>query len=149
MSRSKQKHVSIWNIFYALGGIFVLGSIVLIILFFRGVTLSLEAENRSWATVSTCLIIEEYITQNNSHQWPRSWDDLADIVHTEHQPTWPNDREFYELNVAIDFNATLEEVAQMTPEDFSAIKPVGPYNLHAEMYYHKVIEAAQSVVDSE
>lgn len=93
----------------------------------RGGRNALEAERGLQSTVVAGAAVDAFIRAQNPPRWPASWDELATVEYADHPWIhWPRDRGTIEPRVAIDFSATLADVAVTTPESFNAIRPTGP-----------------------
>jgi len=89
------------------------------------VTRALDAEN-TWISASDVVELATTYLEDNS-EWPKSWDDLErarlpshwhlDAMPVEGFANWKKD-------VYIDFSLTRADVAAMTVENFTAIRPV-------------------------
>lgn len=69
-------------------------------------------------------IVENYV-ETHDGQWPESWEDLERLPETGE---WyePMNFELAREVASIDFNADVKELAQQSPEQFTAIKPRKP-----------------------
>lgn len=130
----------------ALAALIAIAAVAFIILFYRAAQNLLEYETRSRATLNTCYIVQQYSTESNPPRWPASWDDLAHLTYTEADPYWPQDRAYYEANVAIDFDTTLERVSKLTRESFDAIQPIGNNTSFHDLGFQPVINAANAAI---
>lgn len=84
-----------------------------------GIDASLEAEKTLHAMNWTLQRIEQYV-KDHPGRWPRSWDD---ITPTTGGFSWPD----LQRRVQIDFDAKPSELAGQRPEEFRAVRPIGPY----------------------
>jgi hypothetical protein len=88
---------------------------------------AVQAENTLHANRFVCELVQRFVTQH--HRWPDSWDELelvpgSDLCNGEYQ--WPEDAAAIRQRVAIDFQADPRKIAYEDPEEFSAIRPLGP-----------------------
>lgn len=110
---------------------------------------SLYAEENLHATLFTICVVEQFVGKNG--RWPSSWKELEQIPMPSDPPSpgykpgpWPNGIEIIRIGgahgyawpsespqiqkrVGIDFSADPAAIARQDPEDFSAIKPIGPH----------------------
>lgn len=100
--------------------------LVLAYLAYRGVTVSLQAEN----TLHTYGLVLEVVTNyvETNERWPDSWNDLLTSSPSNHASRfqWPDDVEQIAEVVSIDFALTIDAVARMTENQFMAVKQIGP-----------------------
>jgi hypothetical protein len=90
---------------------------------------ALDAEETYGDIPDVVTIVTTYL--ENNPEWPNSWDDLERTSvplhsHKYELPASPIEFEEWKKRVCIDFTLTRSEVAAMTPENFSAIRPIGP-----------------------
>jgi hypothetical protein len=108
-----------------------------------GVSTSLRAEENLHATLFTIRLVEQFV--HDKGRWPTSWDELERLqfpstaplplngeisvvrIGGQHGYDWPGQAEHLKECVAIDFQVAPKFVVSQNPNDFSAIKPIGPY----------------------
>lgn len=118
-----------------------------VVMLLRGVNTALEAERRLHSVWVAANAVDAFVTAQNPPRWPRSWDELATVqTDPEYWIVWPRDRDQIEADVIIEFGATLEQVAAMTPQDFEAIRPSGPCPTMWNYDIQHVIETAAKLV---
>jgi hypothetical protein len=107
-------------------------------LVYRGVAVSLQAEENLLATLFTVRLVEQFVAEHG--RWPRSWSEL-ERVKVSADPAgsdWPARSAAIQRCVAIDFSADPVEIARQDPMAFTAIRPIGPYyeyRDHGEVAY--------------
>jgi hypothetical protein len=88
---------------------------------------ALEAERtlHAYYLVSDLLIV--YVNEHSGH-WPKRWNDLTQVRPSRHNPAfdWPNDLSEIQSRIHVDFSVTTAQVAVMSPDNFSALTPIGP-----------------------
>jgi len=109
------------------------------------VSVSLEAERTHQVNHGVLLLVTTYL-QEHSENWPSSWDDLKNV---DPEPDAWYDFEEMQKRVQIDFSLTTEQVAEMTVDDFDAIKPIGPNYGPLTSYIRKLLEVANEIVQKE
>lgn len=139
-------HPAIKTTILTLAALISIAAVTFIILIYHNAQNLMEAEIRSRTTLSTCNIVAQYVNEADPPRWPTSWDDLAHLAYTEVDPYWPQDRAYYEANVAIDFDTTLEHVAQLTHGTFDVIQPIGDNTGFHDYGYLTVIDAAKAAI---
>jgi hypothetical protein len=93
---------------------------------YSGVTCSLEAERTLHAYGMVLDLVSTHM-EKTSGQWPRSWDDLRQLPHSEVCGwQWPRDLEDIQKRVRCDFSVTCAEVAKQSPDNFHAVEQIGP-----------------------
>jgi hypothetical protein len=91
-----------------------------------GISNSLEAEKTLHAFRMVVNLVSTHV-KNTSGQWPRSWDDLRRLSTSGAAGwQWPRDIEKTQERIEIDFSATCAEVGKEDPENFRAIRQLGP-----------------------
>jgi len=82
------------------------------------------------ATMLASMAVEEYVRQYG--EWPTSWKELECVsASIEGVYSWPRDSSEIQTYVEIDFNVTLDELANQDLDEFRAIRPRGPaYNAY-------------------
>jgi hypothetical protein len=131
-------------------GVFVGGWMV-----YRGIKVSLQAEETLQATRLALRAVEQFVRENS--RWPKSWEELGtikrdpgtfptkDMVGYLWPEDWPAALPRVRQRVAIDFEADLTALAMEDPFELVAVKPVGP---HYKVYdgelqsLHSAIHAA-------
>lgn len=100
---------------------------VIAVFAWRITSVSLHAEVTYHTHLLVLDLIETYVTEQDG-KWPNDWSALETI-----QPSrdyldweWPSNRREIEERIAVDFDVTAEQVAEMTPLSFSAVRPIGP-----------------------
>lgn len=98
---------------------------------------ALRADDRFQAVVLVCDLAGEFAEHNAGRAWPGSWQDLEQLPAREWGPmTWPKDRERVSALVNIDFKVSIDQVLEMNPGDFAAIRPApGRVQVPATGYY--------------
>jgi hypothetical protein len=107
-------------------------------LVYRVVTVSLLAEENLHASRFAIRLVEEFVRTHR--RWPRSWEELAGLkaqrgpfdhgygmVGYVWPEDWPAALPRLRLRVVIDFDADPGRVARQETQEFSAVKPIGPY----------------------
>ena len=110
---------------------------------YRGITVSLQAEENLHATLFTIRLVEQFVAEQG--RWPRSWGELEAMPVSGDAPPplqgeisalriggqrgydWPAASPEIQRRVAIDFAADPAAIVRQDPMDFTAIKPIGPY----------------------
>lgn len=106
---------------------------------YRGVAVSLQAENTLQATISTIQLVEQYVREN--HRWPKSWKELEQVRFSL-DPSWPATSASFQQRVSIDFQIDPKYVAEQDQITFSAIKPIGPCYPYQDYPYVPALQKA-------
>ncbi len=94
---------------------------------YDGISASLHAESGLHATRLTIQAVEEYVKKHDG-AWPRSWKELEQSsTKIKDVYDWTQGSGNIDNFVSVDFGANPDRLAKQTEEDFTAIKPVGPY----------------------
>jgi hypothetical protein len=84
-----------------------------------------RAEHALHATRLAIIVVEKYVQEQRG--WPKSWTDLESISASNGAMySWPDDSAEIRRYVQIDFDLTLEQVANERPDQFNAIRPKVP-----------------------
>ncbi len=110
---------------------------------YRGIAVSLQAEETLHATLFCVRLVEQFVAENG--RWPRSWEELEELpasgeapspmsgrisvvrIGGQHGYDWPGASPEIRRRVSIDFGADPREIARQDPMSVAAIKPIGPY----------------------
>jgi hypothetical protein len=124
---------------------------------YRGVSVSLQAEENLHATLFTVQLVERFVAQHG--RWPRSWGELealavrgdapapqpgqvgAVCIGGSHGYDWPAASPELQRRVSIDFAADLAQVAAQDAMAFTAIKPIGPYYEYRDYGFVQSLQA--------
>jgi hypothetical protein len=93
---------------------------------YRGVSASVHAEYVLHAALLTLELLDEYVAQHDG-EWPRTWADLEQLPPKQNMFEWPTDSREVQKYVTVDFAADPKRLAQQTPAEFDAVRPIGPY----------------------
>ncbi len=110
---------------------FLLGCLVavsmVVIAVWRSVQVSLEAEKTLGGYLLVLDALTIYVSENTG-QWPQSWEDLATASPREEYAgwSWPRDIREIRKRIWIDFSTSAHELASASPEQFTAVKQIGP-----------------------
>lgn len=85
--------------------------------------LALDAETRLQSTRVAARAVDDFVRAQCPPRWPRSWDELATVDCDHPWLPWPAERATIEANVTIDFDTTLERVAD--PASPPPVRPNG------------------------
>ena len=93
----------------------------------RGFVVSMQAEYTLHANRLVLRVVERYVSEHGG-RWPSSWDDLERVADPDERgaSSWPRDADEIRGRVHVDFGVTAAEVARQRPEDFEAVRPIGP-----------------------
>lgn len=133
-----------------------------------GVRESIRAEDNLHATLFVIRLVEQFVDENG--RWPKSWSELEQMQFPSDAPSplhgfpapkpgeatvvriggqhgfdWPDQSQFLQECVAIDFDPDIAAIANQDPMDFEAIKPIGPYY---EYRYYGFVESLQETLRS-
>ncbi|NQU22010.1 MAG: hypothetical protein HQ567_12060 [Candidatus Nealsonbacteria bacterium] len=124
----------------ALVGVALVGVAVVCWMVYTGISVSLDAENNLHATTYTIRLVEQYVSQHG--RWPESWEELDDFAFSEDGLSVPAEvRE----RITIDFDVDPAVIIDRDPEEFVAIRPIGPcYTYH----HYNCIPALQKALRS-
>lgn len=86
----------------------------------------------------------EYIEAH--HEWPRSWQDLAEVAPRVGPVEMPRDLEMVRERVHVDFQARVDGIAREGPGTFSGFAPNGRVYYDYSNAYQSVIDAAKKAV---
>ena len=101
-------------------------------------------ERNLHATTFTIRLVDRFVSERG--HWPRSWGELEGLATADgvlDNPGWPACSAEVRRRVAVDFEADPREVAARDPEDFDAIRPIGP---SFEYRHYGYIEALQQAI---
>lgn len=103
-----------------------------------------RAEHSLQATRVATLVVEQYVREYR--QWPGSWKEL-EAVSVSHGGfyKWPQHAPAIRNYVAIDFSATVEELASKQAHEFAAIKPELPVYAGYDLYFDYLLQALQEL----
>jgi hypothetical protein len=94
---------------------------------YEGISVSVHAERGLHATLLTIQAVEDHVKKHDG-AWPRSWKELEDSsTKINDVYEWTQGSENVGNFVSVDFGADPDRLAKQTEEEFSAIKPVGPF----------------------
>lgn len=114
-----------------------------------GIRDSLYAEKTLHAYMLVIDVVNECV-RSKEGGWPRSWEELYG-VRPSREPAiwmWPDDHEEIERRIAIDFTLSPQQVAQMTPESFPAIRQIGPrYEISGRGWIAELIASCKKQAD--
>jgi len=115
-----------WFVRAAVVGL-IAGAGVGVWLAYRGVSVSIQAENNLHATLFAVHLVEHFVSVNG--RWPNSWAELEDTPLDDdlHGQSWPAVSRELQRRVEIDFRADPKKVGQQDPRTFTAVRPIGPY----------------------
>ena len=104
---------------------------------------ALKAEERLIAVVSTVLLVEDYV--KNERRWPSSWESPYLLESVKIPYSEKDSRIKLRQFAKIDFNASINDAASATPENFPLIQPIGPCSKSYEIQVSHLIETAKAL----
>ncbi len=115
------------------------------LLIYHSVSRALDAEITYGDLEDVLTIATAYLEENP--EWPKSWEELQRTnvpLHSHVGGSPASRREFEEWNIRVyvDFNLTRAEVAEMTTDNFTAIRPIGSC-WPPEYHINELLEAAR------
>jgi hypothetical protein len=114
-----------WSAIIAIA--FLAAFVSLAVVTYRAVSRSIDAETTHQAYTRTLQALTAYV--HDVGRWPSSWNELAEIDLKRPDGGDLGSHEYLkkvESRVHIDFKLMLNEIADMTPENFSAVTAVFP-----------------------
>jgi predicted DNA binding CopG/RHH family protein len=105
---------------------------------------SLEAER----TLQAYRVVLDELTSylKDSRAWPKDWQSLHNYGQERGVPRNRSEHAEIEKRVTINFNATVDDIARMQPDDFTAVAPIGPNYGPDEARINELLDAARQVV---
>ncbi len=102
---------------------------------------SLEAERTLQAYRAVLDQLTVYLKKN--HAWPKDWQALCDSDPNGYNFSDHSKGVKIRARVAINFNATAKDIANMRPDEFTAVVPLGPNFGPDDLRIQAVIDAAR------
>jgi hypothetical protein len=106
---------------------------------------SLEAERTRHAYILVLDLLAEHLRRHQG-SWPGTWNELKHTspVNPSNVYRWPEDLVEIKRRVHVDFGLTVVDVAEMTPNCFTAVQQIGPNYGASEYWIDNVLRAAKS-----
>jgi hypothetical protein len=98
------------HILLTLGILFILALATGGYLVYRGIQITMRAEERLQATRVVAELIADHIEKSPTHSWPTSWADLEKLPREGCMFRWPQQASEYKAIVTIDFTTTTAKV---------------------------------------
>jgi hypothetical protein len=80
-------------------------------------------------------LVEDYVTKHR--EWPRSWHDLEQVKRKD-EWEWPEESQSIRQRVTIDFDASIDELAKQSADEFEAIRPIERNELYNDKCFGRV-----------
>jgi hypothetical protein len=136
--RSRRFYFGVSLVVLLISGVCIFGWMI-----YRGISVSLQAEENLHATLFTVRLVEQFV--HDKERWPTSWDELKGLafpstapsprngeisvvyIGGQHGHKWPDQAKHLMERVEIDFKIDPKFIVDQDPMSFTAIKPIGPY----------------------
>lgn len=102
---------------------------------------SLEAEKNAHAYHLAVNVVQAYVRENDG-RWPTSWQELEEVtsLSEDDQDRWPAEMDSVRDRIDVDFSVSSDQVAEMSVDNFQAIRAMGPIDEFATRQSRSLVE---------